>query len=120
MSKPVIDFKDDVVVSKRRLADLPDRVIDGDPHHETQMRYTSPDGTLLAGTWESTPGKWRAFTGRDEFCYIVSGHVKLISKDGGEQEFRTGDSFLIPEGFEGYWQVLETTVKHFVIRDYSA
>lgn len=116
----VVDFKDDVSVKTRRLADLPDRVVDGDPHHETRMRYTSDDGSLLAGTWTSTPGKWVAFADRDEFCVLLSGHVKLISDDGTEQEFRAGDSFLIPDGFRGFWHVLEPTTKHFVIRDYSA
>ena len=47
-------------------------------------------------------------------------HAQLISEDGRVQDFRAGDSFLIPNGFKGYWNVLETTVKHFVIRDYSA
>ena len=120
MAKHVVDFKDKVTVSNRRLADLPDRVVDGDPHHQTRMRYTSEDGSLLAGTWTSTPGKWIAFADRDEFCVLLSGHVKLISDDGTEQEFREGDSFLIPNGFRGFWQVLEPTTKHFVIRDYTA
>ena len=118
MTGPVIDFAaEPAEIGKRRLADLPDRVVDGDPHHETAMHFTSPDGGLKAGTWTSTPGKWHAFTDRDEFCYIVDGHVQLISEDGTVQEFRTGDAFLIPDGFRGYWHVLETTTKHFVIRD---
>ena len=116
----VIDFKDKGPETKRRLADLPDRVVEGDPQHETQMRFTSADSSLLAGTWTSTPGKWIAFADRDEFCVLLSGHIKLISDDGTEQEFRSGDSFLIPNGFRGFWYVLETTTKHFVIRDYSA
>ena len=68
----VIDFKDHVTVRQRRLADLPDRVVDGDPHHETQMRFKSADATMLAGTWTSTPGKWVAFADRDEFCVLLS------------------------------------------------
>ena len=115
----VVDFRDDVEIAKRRLADLPDRVVEGDPHHQTQLRFSSPDGKLIAGTWTSTPGKWFAFADRDEFCVLLSGHIKLIGEDGVEQEFREGDSFLIPNGFRGYWHVLETTTKHFVIRDYS-
>ena len=35
------------------------------------------------------------------------------------QTFRTGDAFLIPDGFRGYWEVIETTTKHFVIRSYT-
>ncbi len=116
----VVDFQESTAVTKRRLADLPDRVVAGDPHHETQMRFTSGDGTMLAGTWTSTPGKWIAFADRDEFCFLLAGHVELISDDGTVQEFRTGDSFLIPNGFRGFWHVIETTTKHFVIRDYNA
>ncbi|MGC3939702.1 cupin domain-containing protein [Roseobacter sp. EG26] len=121
MTQSVIDFsKHEGTLGKRRLADLPDRVVEGDPHHETRSHFTSPDGTFLAGTWTSTPGKWHAFSDRDEFCYIISGHVQLISEDGETQTFRAGDSFLIPNGFSGFWNVIETTTKHFVIRDYSA
>lgn len=121
MSVYVVDFaKEPVEVNKRRLADLPDRVVEGDPHHETKVQFRAADGGLLAGTWTSTPGKWHAFADRDEFCQILSGHVFLVSEDGTRQEFRAGDAFLIPNGFVGFWEVIETTTKHFVIRDYSA
>ena len=116
---PVVDFSDEPLSrSERRLADLPDRVVEGDPHHDISSRFESPDGQLTAGTWTSTPGKWHAFTGRDEFCYIISGHVRMIGEDGSVQTFKTGDSFLIPDGFKGYWEVVETTTKHYVIRHY--
>lgn len=118
---PVIDFRaDPVEVSRRRLANLPDRVIEGDPLHVTEMRFESPDGGLIAGTWTSTPGKWRAFAERDEFCTILFGHVRLIDESGAAQTFRAGDAFLIPNGFRGVWEVLETTTKHFVIRRHGA
>jgi len=107
-------------ISRSRLADLPDRVIEGDPCHVTELRFESPDGGLIAGTWTSTPGKWRAFADRDEFCTILAGHVRLIDSAGRAQTFRTGDTFLIPNGFRGFWEVLETTTKHFVIRRLDA
>jgi uncharacterized cupin superfamily protein len=117
MTRSVIRFAtNEGVPSRRRLADLPDRVVEGDPQHETTVHF---DEGLLAGTWTSTPGKWHAFTGRDEFCYIVSGHCQLISSTGEVQNFRSGDAFLIPDGFTGYWNVIETTTKHFVIRTYA-
>lgn len=116
---PVVDFNQEPLSSsERRLADLPDRVVEGNPHHKTEMHFESPDKALIAGQWTSTPGKWHAFIDRDEYCYIVSGHVRLISEDGTTQTFKTGDSFLIPNGFRGYWDVIETTTKHFVIRQY--
>ena len=67
----VVDFRDDVEVAERRLADLPDRVVEGDPRHQTQLRFSSPDGELIAGTWTSTPGKWIAFADRDEFSFVL-------------------------------------------------
>lgn len=121
MTIRVVDFgQDKGQRSERRLADLPDRVVEGDPHHETTLFFENEVGDLIAGLWKSTPGKWRAFADRDEFCYIISGHVRLIAEDGGAQAFRSGDAFLIPNGFRGYWEVLETTTKHFVIRRYEA
>jgi uncharacterized cupin superfamily protein len=117
VSTKVIDFTaEPVAVTRRRLADLPDRVVEGDPLHVTKLRFESADGGLVAGTWTSTPGRWLAFADRDEFCVILFGHVRLIDADGSAKSFRTGDAFLIPNGFRGFWEVLETTTKHFVIR----
>ncbi|WP_323716373.1 cupin domain-containing protein [Paracoccus aminovorans] len=104
--------------SQRRLADLPDRVVEGDPQHQTDLLFRSPDGVVIAGIWTSTPGKWHAFTDRDEFCHIIKGRCALISTDGERREFTAGQSFMIPDGFTGYWEVIETTTKHFVIREH--
>ena len=120
MSKEVIDFsKAPIETVERRLADLPNRVVEGDPNHESKFYFNSEDGKLIAGTWVSTPGKWKAFTDRDEFCMILSGHCRLISEDGTAKDFKGGDAFLIPNGFRGYWEVVETTTKHFVIRNHE-
>lgn len=121
MTVKVIDFgKESGLREERRLADLPDRVVEGDPHHQSTTYFKNEAGDVIAGTWTSTPGKWHAFTDRDEFCYITAGHVRLIAEDGTAQTFKTGDAFLIPNGFRGYWDVLATTTKHFVIRSYDA
>ena len=44
--------------------------------------------------------------------------LEKIDEAGEAQELKTGDSFMIPNGFCGYWEVLETTTKHLVIRHY--
>ncbi|WP_035572978.1 cupin domain-containing protein [Halomonas halocynthiae] len=121
MTIKVIDFgKSASTTARWRLADLPSRVVEGDPQHESTLFFESPDSKMVAGTWTSTLGKWHAFTDRDEFCYILSGHVRLVAEDGSAQTFRSGDAFLVPDGFRGYWEVIETTTKHFVIRDHAA
>lgn len=116
----VIDFQlDKGEHETRRLRDLPDRVLQGDPHHESTVFFTDAAGEIVSGTWTSTPGKWRAFSHRAEFCYIVSGHVRLIGDDGTIRSFKTGDAFLIPNGFNGCWEVIEPTIKHFVVRHHE-
>lgn len=119
MSTHVIDLSADVAQSssKRRLADLPDRVVSGDPHHKTELHHASADGSLLVGVWTSTPGVWHAFTDKNEYCYIVSGHCALVHSDGTRREFKAGASFFIPDGFDGLWEIIETTTKHFVIQN---
>lgn len=120
MTNSVISFgTHEGIPGKRRLADLPDRVVEGDPLHTTVSHFISSDGAMMSGTWTSTPGKWHAFQDRDEFCYITEGHVQLISENGEVQDFRAGDAFQIPNGFKGFWNVIETTTKHYVIRDYT-
>lgn len=111
----VVDFAGTPLGEQHRTLD-PERVVAGNPHQHIRSFFESPEGELTAGIWHSTEGKWRAFTGRDEFCYIVEGHVRLIDEAGHAQTFKTGDAFLIPNGFEGFWEVVEPTTKHYVIR----
>ena len=50
-----------------------------------------------------------------EFCHLLEGRI-LIREDGGEaMEVRAGDSFVVPAGFAGTWQVLERARKLYVI-----
>lgn len=121
MNMHVIDFSDSgAPTTQSRLADLPGRVVEGDPLHRNQQHFESAGGDLIAGTWTSTPGRWHAFTDRDEFCMILAGHCRLIAEDGSAKTFKTGDAFMIPNGFRGYWDVIETTTKHYVIRSYTS
>lgn len=114
----VVDFAKDPITEVQRTLDA-DRVIAGAPRHTIHPFFENPAGNLVAGTWKSTPGKWHAFTDRDEFCYIIEGHVRLTDSKGKTQTFKTGDTFLIPNGFDGTWEVVETTRKHYVILDYA-
>lgn len=50
------------------------------------MVYSS----LVAGTWESTPGKWHASTDRDECRYLIFGHLRPTDADGRTETFKTG------------------------------
>jgi uncharacterized cupin superfamily protein len=67
----------------------PEKLISGDPVHTT---------------WnlEETDGQ--------------SGYSILTSADGTVTQLHAGDSLIIRPGFAGTWEVVETTLKDYVIR----
>ena len=90
------------------------RLISGNPVHTT-WNLEERDG-LYCGIWQSTPGKWAIAYDEWEYCRILSG-VSVITENGGEaRTVRAGDSFILQPGFEGTWEVIETTRKDYVIR----
>jgi len=92
----------------------PDRVIAGDPVH-TSWNIEDRDG-LYCGLWQSTPGIWRVSYSEWEYIHILEGHSILTEADGPVTTLRAGDSLIIRPGFEGIWEVVETTLKDYVIR----
>jgi uncharacterized cupin superfamily protein len=93
----------------------PDRLLAGAPKHVARNFFTDPSGQLFAGVWESSPGKWRVKYTETEFCHITRGSVCIEDEAGAALTFRAGDSFVVPSGFSGTWQVLEPTAKLYVI-----
>lgn len=92
----------------------PGRLISGDPVFTT-WNLEERDG-LYAGLWQSTPGKWRIRYDEWEYCRILQGR-SVIAEDGGDlYRVGPGDSFVLRPGFAGSWEVIETTLKDYVIR----
>ena len=92
----------------------PSRVISGDPRFTT-WNIEDRDG-LYCGIWQATPGKWRISYDEWEYFRILSGR-SLLTQDGGTPvALGPGDSHIIRPGFNGTWEVLETTTKDYVIR----
>ena len=57
---------------------------------------------------EAGPGKVRIEgLPYDEFVHILEGRLILTLDDGREFTFETGDSFTLPEGYVGYWDMPE-------------
>ena len=93
----------------------PNSIVSGDPATGVQNYFTDGTGQFFAGIWESSPGKWRVSYAENEFCGILSGRVILTGADGKAQEFKTGDAFVIPAGFEGTWETIEPVRKWYAI-----
>lgn len=91
----------------------PALVIAGDPVHTTWN--IEDDRGLYCGMWQSTPGKWRISYAEWEYVHIHAGHSILTGDDGSVTELRAGDAWIIRPGFVGTWEVIETTLKDYVI-----
>ena len=91
----------------------PEKVVKGDPVHSTWNREDA-DG-LFCGMWQSTPGAWKVDYAEWEYIHIHSGYSILTKEDGTATHLRKGDSFIIRAGFKGMWEVVETTLKDYVI-----
>ena len=92
-----------------------EKCIRGQPAQRTWNHFTSRDGRFFAGLWEAEPGCWRISYTENEFCQILAGRSILRCADGEEFVIRAGDNFVIPAGFEGEWEVVETTKKIYAI-----
>ena len=111
----------DIVFFDRHEADVDEyqtpaeKCLHGQPMQRAWNHFTSGDGKFFAGLWEGEPGCWRVVYTENEFCQILSGRSILRSVGGEEFELGPGDNFVIPAGFEGQWEVVETTKKIYAI-----
>jgi len=79
--------------------------------------WKSPDGTVLMGVWECTPGTFAATRdGYSEVAHIISGRCTLTTASGEVSEHGPGDLVVTNEGWAGQWVVHETVRKLWVIQ----
>lgn len=110
----IVDFKSATPeISTSRPA--PERLLAGDPQHSVRNYFSDVTGQFFAGVWQSSPGRWRVRYSENEFCHLILGRIRIEDEHGAEWSFQAGDSFVIPAGFVGTWQVLEPTQKLYVV-----
>jgi hypothetical protein len=51
---------------------------------------------------------------------MTHGKVRITALDGRVHQFSAGDSFVVPAGFEGTWEVVEDCVKLYAIFEAAA
>lgn len=93
----------------------PEKILKGDPAQSVRNHYGSPCGQFNAGIWEGAVGQWTVNYSEHEYCEILQGVSVLRDKEGNAKTLRAGDRFVIPAGFSGTWEVLETCRKVYVI-----
>lgn len=96
-----------------------------DAAHENGADGPTTDVTLLRSADEKVQmGLYKAGPSdtpiesypEDEFCYFLSGSVKLTSSDGSVVELKAGEAVAIPKGWKGRWTTTGYT-KYYVIYD---
>jgi uncharacterized cupin superfamily protein len=92
-----------------------EKLLHGNPKQTLWMQYTDPTRQLMVGLWYSEPGKWRIAYTEEEFCHMLEGHSILTDASGRSVSVVAGESFVVPRGFVGTWEVVQPTTKRFVI-----
>lgn len=86
----------------------------GDPQTAARRLHSAPG--LEIGLWECTPGGWAISERADtETVVILSGRARLTDAGGSAVELTAGDALVLPKGWSGRWDILETTRKYYVI-----
>ena len=75
-------------------------------------------GNVRAGVWEGEPGP-AVISGHpyDEYCTITAGQLVVSGSSGSESTFGPGDSFALPKGFVGIWDVRQRVRKNYFIAE---
>jgi uncharacterized cupin superfamily protein len=97
-----------------------DKLISGNPKQTAWVQHASTDQRFTAGLWYSETGKWRIRYTEHEYCRILEGLSIITAEDGQAVSVRPGDEFVIPRGFVGTWEVVEPTLKRFVMHEPDA
>ena len=114
--KKVLKLDDETDATEAEAYFLPaEKLIAGNPKQTVWMQYTDDSGKFFAGIWQSEPGKWHIAYTEEEFCALLEGISVITDASGNAVTVAAGDSFVIPRGFVGTWEVVEATLKRFVI-----
>ncbi|KAF1707556.1 cupin domain-containing protein [Pseudoxanthomonas sacheonensis] len=92
-----------------------ERLVAGAPMQTIANAYSDVGNAFHCGIWEGGVGAWRVSYSEHEFCHLLDGCVRLLGDDGSDVMLRPGDSFVIPAGFEGVWEVLEPARKLYAV-----
>ena len=98
----------------------PEKLISCNPKQTVCMHDKDPTSQFFVGLWRSEPGKWRIAYTEQEFCLMLEGSSIVTDQAGRSVTVSAGESFVIPRGFVGTWEVVEPTTKRFVIYEAAA
>lgn len=87
----------------------------GEPQTSGRVLHRSADGRTEVGVWQCTPGGWSVTDRPDtETVHLLAGRARLSDAGGGSRELGAGDAAVLPAGWSGRWDILETVRKLYV------
>lgn len=92
-----------------------EKLLQGNPKQKLWMHYTDETQAYFVGVWQSDVGKWKVHYTEEEYCCVTAGVSIVTDEEGVATRLQAGDEFVMPKGFQGTWEVVETTTKRFVI-----
>lgn len=71
-------------------------------------------GPTSVGSWECTPGSFATTKTESEGFFVLEGVFFVTNADGTAQRCGRGDTVVLPKGWKGHWDVIETVRKIWV------
>jgi uncharacterized protein len=87
----------------------------GAPTASALLLTRSPDGGLLTGVWECTPGRFRWYFACDEVIIVLHGRGRVRIGEV-EHALEPGVTVFFPIGTDSEWEIDETLRKYFTHR----
>ena len=113
-NQDVIFFETNAVAPETLLP-APERLLGGKPTQTLWNHYSDGSGQFHTGIWASEPGKWIVKYTEHEYCHLLEGRIQMTDTQGNVVDLKPGDDFVIPAGYEGTWEVIESAKKVYVI-----
>lgn len=100
----------------------PERLVTGNPLRTTWNHYHGAAGEFSCGVWQCEPGSWNIqfAANKEEFFCVIEGRVRLHQTDGRAFDIGSGEAAVIPAGFVGRFEVIETVKKYYVVLERAA
>ena len=78
--------------------------------------YIDATRQFTVGIWESTPCvEYIPFYPCDEFCYLITGGIKLTQSDGTENYYQAGQGFMVLRGTQCHYEMTGVTKKFSIM-----
>ncbi|WP_166880581.1 cupin domain-containing protein [Salinibacterium sp. ZJ450] len=110
----ITKFRADEVVPEQYDVEA-DSILEGNPQQASTVTWRSEDGTVVAGIFRSTIGKFSFQQLGHESTLVRKGHVIVTADDGSSVDCRPGDVMNIAQDAVCVFDVREDLEDYFVI-----